>query len=123
GSAAYFKKTGSTNEGFVAGLFQDFVERTPDEEEETKPSVAYLDGGGTREEMAAAVSDSDDFRVVWTQRFYQQFLGRAATDAEYINVRGVRLAKNAVIVAAKPDACDGERAGSASIAANSRSIV
>jgi hypothetical protein len=98
GSGEYFARHGSTNAGFIAGLFKDLLGRAPSVGEVTTWSGAILGGQSrtavaldilgspealARQHSAAGwVSSLQDQQTVWVGRLYQDVLHRSASPAE-----------------------------------------
>jgi hypothetical protein len=80
GSAEYFQtRGGSTNDGFLAALYQDALNRTPD----TGGLAGFtqaLNQGVSRQQVAAAIFASPEYLGDLVEGFYQLYLKRAADD-------------------------------------------
>jgi hypothetical protein len=83
GSSAYFQNAGGTNAQFVTQVFEDLVGREPDAGEEMSSALDFLKTN-SREELAAAVVDTDEFRSRLSSLFYIMWMGDKSriTDAE-----------------------------------------
>ena len=66
---------------FLGSVWQDLLGRdiTPGEKAST---LDFLDGGGSRTQVAQIVLNSGEYRTRLAQSLFQQFLGRAATQTE-----------------------------------------
>jgi uncharacterized delta-60 repeat protein len=95
GSPEYFQNQGSgTNNGFLAALYQDALNRPIDPTGQAAFSQA-LTAGASRGDVAAAIFSSPEYRQDLVQGYYQRFLRRPAdptglglfTDALRLGVR------------------------------------
>lgn len=78
GSAEYFANRGSgSNEGFLTALYQDVLRRKPDSGGR-QVFLESLDQGTTREQVAAQILGSAEYRTRLVRGLYQDFLGRDA---------------------------------------------
>jgi uncharacterized protein (TIGR03118 family) len=77
GSQEFFQDNGSTNTGFLDAIYKDALNRAPDSGGQAGFTTA-LQTGATREQVAAVVFTSDEFRADTVGGFYQTFLHRAA---------------------------------------------
>ncbi len=77
GSGEYFQKKGNTVDGFLKGLFADFLGRPIDAGTRDAYKRA-LAGGAPRTALVAAVVTSMEYRQKLVQGFYGRYLGRAA---------------------------------------------
>lgn len=105
GSAEFFRRFGGTNTGFVAGLYQVVLKRTPD-----AAGVSYyvqaLSAGTSREEVARQFLTSTEHHVRSVFGAYEELLGRAPEVAglrnwvEYLSDGGTRQGLLAGLAAA-----------------------
>lgn len=79
-SDEYFQQSGGTNDGFLAGLFQEALHRRIDDGAKTAFEHA-LSQGATRAQIADRVFASQEYRTLEVQTLYQQTLGRRAEAA------------------------------------------
>jgi hypothetical protein len=80
GSPEYTQKSGVTNAGFLKALYQDALNRSPDE-----VGRAFWDQtlakGTSRADVALGFFGSNEYRTEQVQSYYQRFLDRAAEPA------------------------------------------
>jgi uncharacterized membrane protein len=77
GSAEYAARNGSSNDGFLGGLYRDVFHRAVDASGRTTWDRAMAKGM-TRAQVAAAIFRSDEYRTDLVQSYYQTYLHRAA---------------------------------------------
>jgi len=82
GSAAYFQKSGNSNDKFIRQMFQDVAGRAPDADEELPAAIDFLKGGDSRAQLAEVVLDSEEAKALNARFLYQTLLGRAPSAAE-----------------------------------------
>jgi hypothetical protein len=80
GSAEFFQRAGGTTSGFLDALYQHGLGRAVDSGGQGAWS-ASLANGVTREQVAAAIFGSDEYRQAVVQAAYQHYLHRAADEA------------------------------------------
>jgi hypothetical protein len=78
-SDEYFASHGSTNQGFVQGLYLDVFIRRPSEEE-LNSWLAQLNSGQSRFSVTAAFLNSQEYRTALVQAYYGSYLLRPADD-------------------------------------------
>jgi hypothetical protein len=76
-SQEYYVLQGGTNQGFVTGLYQEVLERTPSNAEIAGWEVA-LDDGASRLQVATAFLTSQEYRTDLIEADYMTFLLRSA---------------------------------------------
>jgi hypothetical protein len=88
GSAEYFDtRGGGTNAGFLSALYQDVLTRSAGD---TAGVLALLNARAlTRQQVAAAVFTSSEFRLDLVQVFFQHFLDRTGSAAELFSWAGL----------------------------------
>jgi hypothetical protein len=74
-SAEYFQDHGSTNQGYVLGLYQDVLNRTPTPAE-VNGWVTQLNSGTSRNAVATAFLTSTEYRTDLIDSYYATFLER-----------------------------------------------
>ena len=79
-SAEYFALEGSTNQGFVTGLYTDVLNRTPTSAE-VNGWVTLLNSGTSRTAVATMFLTSTEYRTDLIMSDYETFLGRKADPA------------------------------------------
>jgi hypothetical protein len=78
GSQEFFMaQGGGTDGGFLTALYQDALQRIPDNAGQTGFSAA-LQNGATPEQVAAVVFGSTEFKKLLVKGFYESFLNRPA---------------------------------------------
>ncbi len=78
GSQEFFMtQGGGTDGGFLTALYQDALQRAPDNAGQMGFTAA-LQSGATREQVAAVVFGSTEFKTILVKGFFQSFLNRAA---------------------------------------------
>ena len=75
-SPEYFSDNGSTNQGYVIGLYQDVLNRTPTQNE-VNGWVTLLNAGATRNAVATFFLNSTEYRTDLINTDYQTFLLRS----------------------------------------------
>ena len=80
GSDEYFQLQGGTNDGFLAGLFNDALGRPIDPAAKTALEQA-LAQGASRQQIALTVLDSHEYHVVVVDNAYAELLNRSAEAA------------------------------------------
>jgi hypothetical protein len=80
GSDEYFRLQGSTNQGFVTGLYRDVLNRTATDAD-IAAWVAILDGGASRDSVSTAFLTSHEYRTELVQADYLTYLLRPADSA------------------------------------------
>jgi Domain of unknown function (DUF4214) len=80
GSPEYFALQGSTNQGFVTGLYVDVLDRTPTTAE-VDGWVTVLNSGTSRTTVATMFLTSTEYRTDLIMSDYETFLGRNADPA------------------------------------------
>jgi hypothetical protein len=81
GSQEYFALHGSSNDRFVADMYQDLLGRAADAS--TAASLlGMLAGGSSRVDVAMAVLTSTDYQATFVNGLYQKLLGRPAGPTE-----------------------------------------
>ena len=84
GSDEYFKLQGGTNDGFLAGLFNDGLGRPIDPGAKTALQQD-LAQGASRRQIALTVLDSHENHLLVAQNAYTELLDRAADIAGYVH--------------------------------------
>ncbi len=79
-SPEYFQENGSTNQGYVLGLYQDVLGRVPSAAE-LNGWVTQLNSGTSRLAVAISFLTSTEYRTDLIEADYQTFLGRSADQA------------------------------------------
>lgn len=79
-SQEYFQEQGSTNQGYVIGLYNDVLNRTP-APAEVAGWVALLDSGTSRSTVAIDFLTSSEYYTELVMSDYKTFLGRPADQA------------------------------------------
>jgi hypothetical protein len=80
GSPEYLQAHGGTNQGFIAALYADTLNRSPD----PGGLASYLQAlsqGASRQQIAAAIFESTEYLQDLVGNFYQVYLKRAADNA------------------------------------------
>lgn len=78
GSPEYLAtRGGGTNDGFLNALYQDLLNRLPDDIGRAS-FTSLLDGGTSRDNVARIILSSLEYRRVLVESFYQRFLHRPA---------------------------------------------
>jgi hypothetical protein len=84
GSPEYIANHGGAGAGWVRGMYQDLLGRTPSDDE-VNAWVNHLNQGETTQAVAYGFAASFERESQRVQADYQKFLGRAASDAEVAN--------------------------------------
>ena len=79
-SQEYFQDHGSTNQGYVNGLYHDVLGRAGSPAE-VNAWVVALDGGTSRDQVAVDFLTSTEYRTDLVTGYYSEFLGRAPDSA------------------------------------------
>src|SRR5262249_20972797 len=79
-SQEYFQDHGSTNQGYVNGLYHDVLGRAGSPTE-VNAWVVALDGGTSRDQVAIDFLTSTEYRTDLVTGYYNEFLGRAPDSA------------------------------------------
>jgi hypothetical protein len=80
-SQEYFQDHGSTNQGYVTGLYNDVLGRAPSAAELNAWVVALDSGSATRSQVAVDFLTSTEYRTDLVTGYYNEFLGRAPDTA------------------------------------------
>lgn len=81
GSPEFYTRSGGTRAGFVTGLYQSVLNRTPSQAEVTHWTTV-LDRGVSREGVALGFTRSAEYQARQVDGWYRSLLGRAPTAAE-----------------------------------------
>jgi hypothetical protein len=81
GSNEYFQKAGGTNQDWLNQLYQDLLNRAPDQGGENAWLNA-LSSGATRQQVASLVDMSSEREADVVGAYYQFYLGRSGSTAE-----------------------------------------
>lgn len=81
GSAEFYARSGATPTGFVTGLYQNVLGRTPSQAEVTHWTTA-LNRGTPRDGVALGFTQSTEYQGQQVEGWYRTLLGRAPTGAE-----------------------------------------
>jgi len=81
GSPEFFQLHGSTNNGFLAAVYQDALGRAPDDSG-LAVFMALLAGGGTRLQVANAILASTEYRQDNVESLFEKLLQHAPTPTE-----------------------------------------
>jgi Domain of unknown function (DUF4214) len=81
GSDEYFQKSGGTNQDWLNQLYQDLLNRTPDQAGEAS-WLKVLGAGATRQQVASLVDSSSEREADVVSSYYQIYLGRAGSTSE-----------------------------------------
>ncbi len=81
GSDEYFQKAGGTNQDWLNQLYQDLLNRAPDQAGETAWLNA-LGAGATRQQVSSLVDTSSEREADVVGTYYQYYLGRTGSPSE-----------------------------------------
>jgi len=89
GSQEYFQiRVGGSNDGFLAALYHDVLNRDIDSSGQISFGQALV-SGTSRSQVASAIFGSDEYRGDLVQSFYQRFLDRSTDSGGLSNWLGV----------------------------------
>ncbi len=81
GSDEYFQKAGGTNQDWLHQLYEDLLNRAPDQGGQTS-WLNSLAAGATRQQVASLIDVSGERDALVVGAYYQFYLGRTAATAE-----------------------------------------
>ncbi|MGH7136892.1 MAG: DUF4214 domain-containing protein, partial [Pirellulales bacterium] len=85
-SPEYYARNGSSTPGYISGLYQDILQRSPSEQDKdfwaTQLAASPRLAVQARADIAFAIEQSPEYRAQLINGWYQSFDGRAPSGAE-----------------------------------------